>query len=104
MERVVFACRLPADRRKSILGQRGGEHLYSPPVRACMPEDSTMRRSAIGLLLALAVLVAPLAATAQPRGHIPVVGMLRPGDTSLDSDPKSGFNAFRQGLRDLGYV
>jgi putative ABC transport system substrate-binding protein len=69
-----------------------------------MPEDSTMRRSAIGLLLALAVLVAPLAATAQPRGHIPVVGMLRPGDTSLDSDPKSGFNAFRQGLRDLGYV
>jgi putative ABC transport system substrate-binding protein len=30
--------------------------------------------------------------------------MLRPGDTSLDSDPKSAFNAFRQGLRDLGYV
>jgi hypothetical protein len=29
VERVVFACRLPADRRKSILGQRGGEHLYS---------------------------------------------------------------------------
>src|SRR5439155_10757291 len=41
----------------------------------------------------------------QPRGHIPVVGMLRPGDPSVDSDPKSsGLLAFRQGLRDLGYV
>src|SRR5215471_1532568 len=64
-----------------------------------------MRCSAIGLLLALAVLVAPLAATAQPRGHIPVVGVLRPGDPSIDADPKSsGFIALRQGLRELGYV
>jgi putative ABC transport system substrate-binding protein len=64
-----------------------------------------MRRSAIGLLLALAVLVAPLAATAQPRGHIPVVGVLIPGDLSLDSDPfQSAFSTFRQGLHELGYV
>jgi putative ABC transport system substrate-binding protein len=64
-----------------------------------------MRRSAIGLLLALAILVAPFAATAQPRAHIPVVGVLRPGDPSVDAGPKrSGFLALRQGLRELGYV
>jgi putative ABC transport system substrate-binding protein len=54
--------------------------------------------------LVFGILVTPLALEAQSSGHIPVVGMLRLGDTSLDSDPKSGFNAFRQGLRDLGYV
>src|SRR5205823_8366718 len=44
-------------------------------------------------------------AEAQPPGHIPVVGILRPGDPSVDSDPQSsGFLALRQGLRDLGYV
>jgi putative ABC transport system substrate-binding protein len=48
--------------------------------------------------------VTPLAPKAQPRGHIPVVGVLRPGDSSVDADPKSSFNAFRQGLRELGYV
>ena len=64
-----------------------------------------MRRSAIGLLLALAILVAPFAATAQPRAYIPVVGVLRPGDPSVDAGPKSsGFLALRQGLRELGYV
>jgi putative tryptophan/tyrosine transport system substrate-binding protein len=56
------------------------------------------------LLITLALLVAPLAVEAQPRGHIPVVGVLRPGDPSADSDPKSSLSAFRQGLRELGYV
>jgi ABC-type uncharacterized transport system substrate-binding protein len=54
--------------------------------------------------LVFGILVTPLALEAQSSGPIPVVGMLRLGDTSLDSDPKSSFNAFRQGLRDLGYV
>ncbi len=60
----------------------------------------------IGWLIALVcgLLVAPLAPKAQPRGHIPVIGVLRPGDLSYDSPPKSTFNAFRQGLRELGYV
>jgi putative tryptophan/tyrosine transport system substrate-binding protein len=56
------------------------------------------------ITLVLGVLVAPLVTDAQPRGHIPVVGVLRPGDLSFDSAPKSPFNAFRQGLRELGYV
>jgi putative ABC transport system substrate-binding protein len=61
----------------------------------------------IGCLITLGfgLLVAPLAPEAQPRGHIPVVGVLIPGDPSLDSDPfQSAFSAFRQGLHELGYV
>ena len=63
-----------------------------------------MRRSAIGLLLALALLVAPFAATAQPRAHIPVVGVLSPATSEALADPKRGYYAFVQGLRELGYV
>ena len=63
-----------------------------------------MRCSAIGLLLALALLVAPFAATAQPRAHIPVVGVLSPATSEALADPKRGLYAFVQGLRELGYV
>ena len=56
----------------------------------------------VTLILVLIAVSSPSAA--QPRGHIPVVGLLRPGDPSFDSDPKSSFNGFRQGLRELGYV
>jgi putative ABC transport system substrate-binding protein len=55
--------------------------------------------------LALSVFAAPLVAGAQPQGKIPLVGWLRPGyppDPSHPSD--ASVNAFRQGLRDLGYV
>jgi hypothetical protein len=30
--------------------------------------------------------------------------MLRPGDPAADSEPKSNFSVFQQGLRELGYV
>ena len=79
--------------------------------RACRPARD--RRAAttiwchtIGCLITLVfgILVAPRASEAQPRGHIPVVGMLRPGDPAADADPKSSFSAFRRGLRELGYV
>jgi putative ABC transport system substrate-binding protein len=60
----------------------------------------------IGCLITLifGILVAPLAPEAQPRRHIPVVGVLRPGNSAADADPKSNFSAFRQSLRELGYV
>src|SRR5256885_7851158 len=66
-----------------------------------MLEDSTMRRSAIGLMLALAILVASLATEAQQPTKVPRIGVLLP-----ISDPERTRNleAFRQGLRDLGYV
>jgi len=52
------------------------------------------------VMLALRLFLAPLAATAQPRGTLPRVGVLDPG-----SPPGTSCLAgFRQGLRDLGYV
>ena len=53
----------------------------------------------IGLVLALALTLAPLAAEAQLVGKIPLIGVLRP---TSPTDPLT--QAFRQGLRDLGYV
>jgi len=49
--------------------------------------------------LALSLFAAPLAGEAQPGGKIPRIGMLRPG-----SPPDPLVEAFRQGLRELGYV
>ena len=66
-----------------------------------------MRHSRVGIiiLLVLIVLVAPLA-TAQPRGKMPLVGVLRPGypPHTPDNLSDTNLNAFRQGLRGLGYV
>src|SRR3989442_10038964 len=60
-----------------------------------------MTRCLIGLLvtLALGLPVAPLAANAQWPGAIPRIGVLRPLSAT---DPLT--EAFRHGLRDLGYV
>jgi len=59
--------------------------------------------SAVGCIvtLTLSLLAAPLATTAQPRGHIPRVAVLEP--TSQER-PAPCLFAFQQGLRDLGYV
>jgi putative tryptophan/tyrosine transport system substrate-binding protein len=51
------------------------------------------------LTLALGLLVAPLAAKAQPPTTLPRLGVLAPGPPG-----NPGIDAFRQGLRDLGYV
>jgi putative ABC transport system substrate-binding protein len=48
--------------------------------------------------LIVAALAAPLAAEAQPAGKNPRIGILRPG-----SPPDPLLDAFRQGLRELGY-
>jgi putative tryptophan/tyrosine transport system substrate-binding protein len=60
----------------------------------------------LGLLVALALglLIATWPAGAQPRAHIPVVGVLSPTTSDILSDPKRPFYAFVQGLRELGYV
>jgi putative tryptophan/tyrosine transport system substrate-binding protein len=60
------------------------------------------------LILALGILVAPRTTAAQPHGTIPLVGVLRPNYPPDHSHPGDAqilaFNAFGQGLRDLGYV
>src|SRR5215475_8806069 len=68
-------------------------------MRPCTLEDSSMRFSAIVFILVHAIFVAPLTGTAQPWSTIPRIGILSP-----NYDPRSPFEAFRQGLRDLGYV
>jgi putative ABC transport system substrate-binding protein len=57
--------------------------------------------STVGIIvtLALGLLWAPLAAHAQQPEKLPRIGLLRPG-----SPPDPYVDAFRQGLRDLGYV
>jgi putative ABC transport system substrate-binding protein len=59
-----------------------------------------MPRTTVRLIitLALGIFVAPLAAHAQPVGKIPRIGILGGNDMEVT------FGAFRQGLRDLGYV
>jgi putative ABC transport system substrate-binding protein len=59
--------------------------------------------SAVGCLvtLTLGLLVAPGATTAQPRETMPLLGVLELGSPQA---PLGCLVAFRQGLRDLGYV
>jgi putative ABC transport system substrate-binding protein len=60
--------------------------------------------SAIGCIvtLTLSIFVVPLLAMAQPAGKVHRIGWLSPGFPRPDRDPP--VDAFRQGLRDLGYV
>jgi ABC-type uncharacterized transport system substrate-binding protein len=64
---------------------------------------ATLVLSTLGLFitLALGLLVAPLAAEAQPAARVYRLGWLMPGSAS-DFAPR--IEAFRHGLRDLGYV
>jgi putative tryptophan/tyrosine transport system substrate-binding protein len=59
--------------------------------------------STLGCLvtLILSLLAVPFAAKAQPVGKIPRIGFLSPGAAS---GPRTGLEAFRQGLSDLGYI
>src|SRR2546430_8649815 len=63
-----------------------------------------MRRTTVGLfvMLALSVLVAPVVAAAQQPTKVYRIGRLSPGTPPSQSSPS--MEAFRQGLRDLGYV
>src|SRR5215831_15756082 len=64
----------------------------------------TMWCSAVGVIvtLILSILVAPLVTAAQPVGKVYRIGFLSPGFPRPDHDPP--VDAFRQGLRDLGYI
>ena len=62
-----------------------------------------MQRCTIGLLLAFTLLVAPLAADAQPAGKQPRIGFLSPLPSNALGVSRN-LEAFRQGLHALGYV
>ena len=53
----------------------------------------------IMFILTVGLLSAPLVAEAQPAGKIARIGVLRTG-----APPDPNVEAFRQGLRELGYV
>src|SRR4029453_1644756 len=76
----------------------------APSIGCGEERNMHVRTGGIMAILILLLLGASSPSAAQPRGHMPVVGMLRPGEPSADSDPKSSLSAFRQGLRELGYV
>ena len=60
-----------------------------------------MTRRALGLAVLLAILAAPLVGEAQQTGKVPRIGFLAAVSHSANS---ARFEAFRQGLRELGYV
>jgi putative tryptophan/tyrosine transport system substrate-binding protein len=62
----------------------------------------TCRGLRLLVTLTLAVLMAPLAAQAQPQPTVHRIGWLRVGFPDGQPDPRE--EAFRQGLHDLGYV
>jgi putative ABC transport system substrate-binding protein len=59
------------------------------------------RRTFIGTL-AGSLLATPLAAEGQQPGRMPRIGVLLPAEPASPTEPNA--SAFRQGLRDLGYV
>jgi putative tryptophan/tyrosine transport system substrate-binding protein len=58
-----------------------------------------MRRIGLAVVLALSVVLAPLADEAQPAGKVYRIGFLRAGQP-----PKTFVEAFQQGLRARGYI
>src|SRR5438093_8022210 len=67
-----------------------------------------MRRIGLAVVLALSLILSPLVADAQPAGKVPRIGILSPASPSdaggNPSDLAVLFAAFREGLRNLGYV
>src|SRR5262249_15998671 len=62
---------------------------------------SMIRGVAVVAVLAVSLLAAPLAADAQQAGKVPWIGFL---SLTSPSDRPSLLDAFRQGLRELGWV
>jgi putative ABC transport system substrate-binding protein len=68
-------------------------------------EDTTVNRRTIILIvtLALGVLMAPVVADAQPAAKVPRIGFFS-SDSPTSEGARYYLEAFRQGLRELGYV
>lgn len=60
-----------------------------------------MKAFALIVMLALDILVAPLAAETPPSAHVPRIGLLDPGSPATS---QSRIDAIRQGFRDVGYL
>lgn len=68
------------------------------------PQENALNTCALrGLLFAIAILIAPVAAMAQAPPRVPVVGVLSVGPATSPLTVKSQ-QAFEQGLRELGWI
>ena len=65
---------------------------------------SVPRRVALAVVLAVALLLGHAPAGAQPRPKVPTIGFLVPATGPYIGAPTAVYEAFRLGLRDLGYV
>jgi ABC-type uncharacterized transport system substrate-binding protein len=61
-----------------------------------------MRLIGLAVVVTLSLMVSPFAAAAQRVGKVPLIGVLFPAEPASPTEPDTA--AFRQGLRDLGYV
>lgn len=64
----------------------------------------SLGRAGFIVTLALSIFAAPLPSQAQPPGKIPRIGVLLPWSAPTATAPSALVDAFRYGLRELGYV
>jgi putative ABC transport system substrate-binding protein len=89
---------------ESKLGKRPSKPLSSMvDLRPIPPHHPGMDRRRFLLTSLASALATPLAAGAQQAGQVPRVGYISPG-SSADSFRQRRFEAFRDGLRELGYI
>jgi putative tryptophan/tyrosine transport system substrate-binding protein len=63
----------------------------------------TRRRIRFLVTLALGLLMAPFLAVAQPAGKVPTIGLLHHSSAHSQGETRN-FEAFQQGLREVGYI
>src|SRR5437899_294547 len=67
-----------------------------------LDSPAAMRLIGLAVILTVSLVLAPLAAEAQEVGRVWRIGVLFPAEPASPTEPDTA--AFRQGLRDLGYV
>ena len=82
-------------------GQKPG---YAEPSRFRLGVGVAAPRLVLIVLLIVCLLAAPLAAEAQQPGKVVRIGYLSPEEPPTPAAPSSNLEAFKEGLRGLGYV
>src|SRR3989442_267895 len=89
--------------RRPVQRARGADRPDDSPVGSSSGRRGhpMMTAARLVVMLALGILAAPLAVEAQSPGKIPRIGVLAAG---IPTTYTSRYEAFRQGLREFGYV
>ena len=104
--KVVVIVHTETEEEIRVISMREADIFWSPAYSGCTAgrrqrEETTMWLSMVVCIitLTLGLFLAPSPSYAQAVAKTPRIGIL-----TIASDPHSGFEGFRQGLRDLGYV